>query len=210
MLSITTIPQPVTEHATSITFSEFENLSIIGQLKQSFAPGARLAAFTGLILGGIIPGFTWTIVHFEVAVTPALWVLVAGGLLYSSIAVFEWATAAFGNPFKSVGFVVLLEGALAFSRIWAVSLSALGVLVFINAVAAACRLQVSPEHDSYPSVTPLPPSVQVNVMQQNVTPPERTASRTKSRTDASRKAADARRAREYRARRKQASQTATA
>lgn len=206
MLSIIQTQQP--ESTASLTVSEFESLSVIGQLRQSFAPGARLAAFTGLILGGIIPGFTWTIVHFEVAVTPALWVLVAGGLLYSSIAVFEWATAAFGNPFKAVGFVVLLEGALAFSGIWAVSLSALGVLVFINAVAAACRLQVNPEHDSYPSVTPLPPSVQVNVTQQNVTQtecsPSRNQFRPASRTDAERKANNARRAREYRERKRQA------
>jgi hypothetical protein len=164
------------------------------------------------MLGGIIPGFTWTIIHFEAAATPALWILAGGGLLYSSIAVFEWATAAFGNPFKSVGFVVLLEGALAFSHVWAVSLSALGLLVFINAVAAACRLQVRPDGASDAAVQSLgltAPSVTVNIAnQQNVTPAR------SSRTDAEHKAAAARRSRQYRARKKRdaiallASQTA--
>lgn len=206
MLSIST-PLVSERHALSLTRDEYLGLAIIDQLRVAFRPGHRLAALTGLVLGGIIPGITWTIVHFEVTATPALWILAGGGLLYSAITVFDWVTATFGNSFKSTGFVVLLEGALAFSHILAVSLTVLGVLVFINGVSAACALQVRPDSTvtSDTAVQSLgllhPPSVTVNIAHQNITTPERTPSRP---NDDARRAASAKRAREYRKRKRNA------
>jgi hypothetical protein len=126
----------------TISTAQFDRLTVIHQVKRAFLPGARLAGFIGLVIGGFVPVATWTIVHLEVAAMPALWLLVGGGLLYSALTVFQWGQAAFGNAFKASGFCVLLEGILTFGHTRALSLAALAVLVFINAVSAACALQV--------------------------------------------------------------------
>ena len=129
----------------TLSYAQFERLSVIAQVRRAFMPGARLAAMVGLVIGGFVPMASYTLVHFEVANNPLLWILVVGALLYSGITVFKWALAAFGNQVKAAGFVVLLEGILTFSHIHALSLSALGILIFINAVSSACALQVRKE-----------------------------------------------------------------
>jgi hypothetical protein len=136
--------RPATASAT-LSYAQFERLSVINQIRRASMPGARLAAFVGFVIGGFVPVASWTLIHFEVATKPQLWLLVAGGLVYSAITVFKWAKAAFGCPFKAAGFCVLLEGILTFSSIHILSLAALTILIFINAVAAACALQVRKE-----------------------------------------------------------------
>jgi hypothetical protein len=126
----------------TLTTAQYERLTVIQQVKRAFGAGARLAGFVGLVIGGFVPVATYTLVHREVSRYPVLWILVAGGLLYSATTVYLWARAAFGSTVKSLGFVILLEGILTFSHITALGLSALTVLVFINAVSAACALQV--------------------------------------------------------------------
>ena len=126
----------------SLSTAQFNRLTVIGQVRQSFKPGAKLAGFTGLVIGGFVPVATWSLVHYEVSDVPALWLLVSGGLLYSALTVYGWGLAAFGNKAKAAGFCLLLEGILTFAHIRALSLTALAVLVFINAVSAACALQV--------------------------------------------------------------------
>lgn len=132
------------KHPT-ISAATFDKLTVIQQIKRAFLPGARLAAWVGLIIGGIIPVFTFTLAHFDVQAHHWHWVLVLGGLIYSAETVFHWARAAFGHPSKALGFVVLLEGVLAFCTILSLAFTALMVLVFINAIAAACALQVRKE-----------------------------------------------------------------
>lgn len=127
---------------STLTAAQFERLTVIHQVKRAFASGARVAGFTGLAIGGFIPVATYTLVHYECGTHPLLWLLVAGGLLYSALTVYAWARAAFGSVYKAVGFCVLLEGILTFGHILALGLSALMLLVFINAVSAACALQV--------------------------------------------------------------------
>ena len=142
---VATMPKRrVTQSAKPVTLSatQYERLTVIDQVRRAFLPHARLAGFTGLVIGGFVPVATWTLVHFEVAALPALWLLVAGGLLYSALTVFSWGLAAFGNRYKAAGFCLLLEGILTFGHVLALSVSALIVLVFINAVSAACALQV--------------------------------------------------------------------
>jgi len=129
----------------TLTASQYNRLTVIHQVRRAFMPGARLAGFTGLAIGGFVPVATWTLVHREVTQTPALWLLVAGGLLYSALTVFSWGVAAFGSKAKSVGFCLLLEGILTFANSHWLSLSALAVLIFINAVSAACALQIRKE-----------------------------------------------------------------
>ena len=81
------------------------------------------------------------------------------------------------------------------------ALAALAMLIGINVFSCACALQIGndTEKDVYTAATPsIQPSVTVNVQQANVT----TRGRQSRSKDAERKAADARRAREYRARKK--------
>lgn len=126
----------------TMTAAQYDKLTVIQQVKRAFGSGARLAGFVGLVIGGFVPAATYALVHHEVSHYPLLWALVAGGLLYSATSVFVWARAAFGSIVKALGFVILLEGILTFSHILSLGLSALAILVFINAVSAACALQV--------------------------------------------------------------------
>ena len=126
----------------TITSAQFERLTVVDQIRRSFRPGARLAGFTGLVIGGFVPLATFTVAHYEAKAEPMLWALVVGGLIYSASTVYQWARDAFGNGFKALGFCVLLEGCMVFAHIPALILTALAVLIFINACAAACALQV--------------------------------------------------------------------
>ena len=68
------------------------------------------------------------------------WALITGGLVYSAKTVLDWARLAFSSTFKSVGFVVLLEGVMVTSTTRWLALAALGYLIAINGVATACTL----------------------------------------------------------------------
>jgi hypothetical protein len=131
--------------AVTMSYAQFEKLTVIAQIRRAFMPGARLSAVMGLILGGFVPVAVFSLVHFEVAKYPAMWVAVVAGLAYSAPTVFKWAKAAFGEPVKAGGFVVLLESILTFSHLHALNITALFILIFINAVATACGLQVRKE-----------------------------------------------------------------
>ena len=148
--------------SVTLSYEQFQRLTVVAQVRRAFAPGARLAAFIGLILGGFVPVSVFGLVHFAIVVQPTVWqtltqinaILVAGGLAYSVKTVFSWGKAAFGDTFKATGFVVLLEGILTFAQLPAgapqiafyivhgLSIGALIILIFINAVASACTLQV--------------------------------------------------------------------
>ena len=69
-----------------------------------------------------------------------LWLLVAGGLTYSAMTVFNWAKIAFRHPLKALGFVVLLEGAMTFVPDPWIGLPSLGLLVLINGLATGTNL----------------------------------------------------------------------
>jgi hypothetical protein len=116
-------------------------LGAIEQARKTFQPGNRLAAFVGFILGGFVPLASFTLIHFETAHHPALWILVAGGLLYSALSVYGWAQEAFRYRAKAAGFVVLLEGTMSCSAVHWLSFAGLFILVAINGVSAAISLQ---------------------------------------------------------------------
>jgi VIT1/CCC1 family predicted Fe2+/Mn2+ transporter len=102
---------------------------------------SRLSALFGLALGAFVPLASYTIIHVEVKARPELWVLVGACLLFSAFSVFGWARQAFDHTFKALGFVVLLEGVLMFSRVAWLSLSGLVILMVLNGVTAAVTLQ---------------------------------------------------------------------
>lgn len=95
----------------------------------------------GMILGSFVPLASYTLVHVEVEATPLLWLLVAGGLIYSALTVYKWAYRAFEYRAKALGFVVLLEGAMTFSRVKWLGLAGLAILMCLNGVTAAASLR---------------------------------------------------------------------
>lgn len=208
MLSIIQIPQDSSRD--TITTSEFESLGVIQQFTRSFAPGNRLGLLIGAGIGGFVPTASYVIVHAEVITSPWMWGLVFAALLFSATSVYQWAQAAFHSGIKGAGFCALTEGVMVLSHTPWLALSALVLLCGINICSCACALQIGRgvDVDEYPPVTPnVTPAVQVKVMQNNVS----TAARP-SPTDADRRASAARRARDYRARRKRnaaSSQTVT-
>ncbi|HKO46642.1 MAG TPA: hypothetical protein VJV79_02910 [Polyangiaceae bacterium] len=118
-------------------------LGVVAQVRRACAPGNRLAAFVGMLLGGVVPTAVYVVAHREsgpFAGHEMAWLLTAGGLLYSASTVYEWARLAFGSTAKSVGFVVLLEGVMVTSSTHWLALTALGYLILINGTATACTL----------------------------------------------------------------------
>lgn len=112
--------------------------SVVGQVRLALKRENRLATAVGSLLGGFVPAATWTMTHHE----PHDWrlLIVAGGLLYSAITVYKWGVLAFGMRVKAFGFVALLEGVMVMSATAWLSLTALGILIGINAVATAVAL----------------------------------------------------------------------
>ena len=128
-----------------LTALQTERLSAVEQIKNAFASHQRMSAVLGFMLGGFIPVATYIVVHYEVAVSPALWVLVVGGLLYSAITVFKWSKQAFNMTAKAYGFVVLLEGVVTFASSHTLALCGLAILVAINGIGATVALQARPQ-----------------------------------------------------------------
>ena len=123
--------------------SERRPLGVVAQVRRAFARGNRLAALVGLLLGGFVPLAVYVVAHGESGTFTGherAWALITGGLIYSAKTVFEWARLAFTSAFKSVGFVVLLEGVMVTSTTHWLALAALGYLIAINGVATACTL----------------------------------------------------------------------
>ncbi len=120
------------------------DLGPIAQIKESVKPRNRLAAFTGVMLGGFVPLASYWIAHHEVVGAgywmPVMVTLVFGGLIYSAKTVYQWARVAFDCPWKAVGFVVLLEGTMIFSNTMWLGVTALSLLIGMNAIATGCTL----------------------------------------------------------------------
>ena len=115
-------------------------MPIMDQVRAATHKTKRLAMVCGAVLGGFVPIASYVLVHQEVQHTPALWVLVTGGLIYSAKTVFDWTKVAFKHPAKAFGFVVLIEGVLAFSETPWLSGAALALLVAVNGISAGCQL----------------------------------------------------------------------
>ncbi len=112
-------PAAVKKTATTMTYAQFQRMSVVGQIRRAFMPGARVAAALGVLLGGAVPFATYILIHDPrgVASSPVLWLLVAGCFLYSAPKVFGWMQIATGSNVAALGFTVLAEGILSFSYI---------------------------------------------------------------------------------------------
>lgn len=117
-----------------------KDYSILSQLRA--LRGQRLATVTGCIVGAVVPVLVYRIAHYHAGDTPALWLIVAGGLLFSASSVYGWGMKLFGGQwYKAGGFTVLLELSTVFVQGWESKL-ALAVLILINAVNLAHALVV--------------------------------------------------------------------
>jgi hypothetical protein len=119
--------------------------SVIDQTKVAFSVSA-IGSIVGIILGAVVPAFTFAEAHYELKDTLSIYtLLVIGGLLFSAKNVYMCSASAFRDKLKAVGFVLLIEGGMVFSHIQWVNLVGLGILICINAIASGANLVVKPK-----------------------------------------------------------------
>lgn len=117
-----------------------KDYSILSQLRG--LKSQWLATVIGAVIGAVVPVLVYRIAHHHAADTPALWLIVAGGLLFSASSVYGWGMKLFGGAwYKAGGFTVLLELSTVFVNGWESKL-ALSILILINAVNLAHALVV--------------------------------------------------------------------
>lgn len=115
--------------------------NVVGMVRIALRRENRLASILGSILGGFVPLATYTLAHTEVStVLDPRAAIVAGGLLYSGLTVYRWGKLAFADMAKAIGFVVLTEGVMILGRTQWLGLTALAILIGVNAVATAVTL----------------------------------------------------------------------
>ena len=118
--------------------------SVIDQIRIAFSVSA-IGSLVGIVLGASIPLTTFMIAHSEVKEFWSIYTaLVAGGLLFSAKNVFQWTKVAFRDTYKAVGFVLLIEGAMIYSKIQWLNYLGLGILIAINAIASGANLVIKP------------------------------------------------------------------
>lgn len=111
-----------------------------------------LEKIAAAVAASFLPGAVYWIAHIE-TLTPEgavnyfspLWLLVVAGLTYSAPSVSQWANGWTGRDrlaqVKSIGFTILLESVLVFSRTEWLSLAALAILSGINCLVAVAAMR---------------------------------------------------------------------
>ena len=119
--------------------------SVIDQIKIAFSVSV-IGAVIGIVIGASIPLATYWTAHHEWKEFWSIFsALICGGLLVSAKSVFLWSKDAFRDSWKAFGFVVLIEGTMIFSHTTWLAYMCLGILMFINAIAAGAGLVIKPE-----------------------------------------------------------------
>jgi hypothetical protein len=112
--------------------------SVLSQIRSAFT-GHPLAFIVALPFGGFVPLAVWCLAHLE----PLMWwhwSMIAGGALFSSLTVITWGQTILSNSPKAIGFAILVEGVMLASKTQWLSISALTLLVVINATSCAVAL----------------------------------------------------------------------
>jgi hypothetical protein len=118
--------------------------SVIDQIRIAFSVSA-IGAVIGILIGASIPLATYHTAHYEWKEFWSIFsALICGGLLVSAKSVFLWSKDAFRDSWKAFGFVVLIEGTMIFSNTTWLVYMCLGILMFINAIAAGAGLVIKP------------------------------------------------------------------
>jgi len=119
--------------------------SIVDQFRMATQKQNRLATGAGFLIGGFVPTATFFLVHYGVNSCAWLWIIIAGGLLFSAKTVYEWGCVAFSNGWKAFGFCLLVEGVMTFSpaNLLYLSIAGLAMLALINGVATGCNLALN-------------------------------------------------------------------
>ena len=115
-------------------------VGIVDQVRRASHKKNRIAMGCGFVLGGFVPALSYLIARYHVGELPMLWLLVGGGMTYSSLSVLSWAKVAFKHPMKALGFVIIMEGALIFVPDPWIELPSLVILVGINGLACGTNL----------------------------------------------------------------------
>lgn len=135
--------QPTTSRAGARTRRDSAP-DVLTQLR--CAAGNPLATAIGAVVGGVIPWFARTVAHGEVA---ARWwadpkaLIVVGCMLFSVSTVYSFGRATFRAPRKALGFVVAIEGVAVLCSTPQVWVTALALLVLINAVTSGCTIALA-------------------------------------------------------------------
>lgn len=106
---------------------------------RNVAAVVTVAVFMGTVRA-FVPLATWWLTHHELdwsaPTSGSALYLALGGLLFSSRSVYAWGKHAFqGDALKAFGFVFMLEGILSLVRAEWLSLSALVILMAVNAIS---------------------------------------------------------------------------
>jgi hypothetical protein len=122
-----------------------ESLSIVDQTRIATQKDNIGATLGGFALGGIVPFMSYMEAHNDITeiLSDPKSLLVLGGLIFSFFTVFKWGQNAFSSKLKALGFVVLIEGTMVFSKITWLSIIALVFLVVINGTATGVNLALA-------------------------------------------------------------------
>ena len=142
-LALVNKPKPIKK------IKEAKEIPVVEQVEKSFRRNNLLAIWWGFLFGACPPIATFTVAHYAVKHESLLQVasqfssyFVLGGLVYSSITVYQWKLMAVQNRLKALGFVLLTEGVMTFIDIQWLCYLALFQLVTINWVANTYNLTV--------------------------------------------------------------------
>ena len=113
----------------------------VDQAVYVFQSGYRLSTLVATVLAGFVPVASYALIHLEVETRPLMWILVAGGLVFSAVHVYHWMRKMFRYWLQALGFTVVLEGNLVFCKIAWLSIAGLVILVLLNGITAAVLLQ---------------------------------------------------------------------
>lgn len=118
-----------------------DELPPLMQIRTALRRGNRLGLVFGAIYGAWMPIAAF-ILKFEADAgnRPEIWFLIAAAMVFSGITVFHWMRQSFGSSAKAFGFMVCLDGAMLFSELLPLRISALILLILVNALASACNL----------------------------------------------------------------------
>lgn len=120
-------------------------MNVIDQIRLAARAGNRLALAVGVVLGAFVPSTAFAITHYGIDLATPLWLqinayTVLACLVYSASTVWTWMCSVTRSRVKATGFCVMIELAMVFSGLFALSIACLVLLVGINAVATGANL----------------------------------------------------------------------